>query len=675
MNPRNFFDELKRRNVYKVAIAYAVVGWLLVQVATQVFPFFEIPNWVVRLVVLLILLGLPIALVIAWAFELTPQGLKRTETADAEPQAGRRRKGAWIYVVLLAGAASIGLFFAGRFTAPKTESGTTSGSAKSIAVLPFENLSADKENAYFASGMQDMVLTKLADIGDLKVVSRTSTEKYKSHPEDLKTIARELGVAHILEGSVQKAGNQVLINVQLIDVATDEHLWAQAYTRTLDNIFGVEGEVAEKVAKALKAKLSPAEAAAVAKVPTHNKQAYDAVLKAYYYLNQSNRTGDQEDLERSVSLFQQAVSLDPDYADAYAGLAFAYSKLGGHSPEQAAAARRAIELNPDSAGAHKQMAFVFSDEGKSKEAVAEAERAAELQPRNVGIQSGLGFTYFLAGRFDDAIATFRRAVELEPNSSTGHRFLSLTLAAQRRYAEARDALQAGLARDPGDMSSVQNLAEIYILGWGDLDSARKVLQAAAQGPDQSIPLAQAWYEVDLYARDYAAALAVIEKAPTRLFVQSGAPKELYLARGYQAQGDAVRAKAAFSDARQQLEAWIKVRPDARNLHANLALTLAGLGEFTQARAEAEEGLKMNPVGKAVITKAPLLAAKAEVEARSGDTEGALQTLQELLQTSAGNEISVAKLKLDPAWDPIRKDPRFQKLIANGEEAVKPVASP
>ena len=493
MNPRNFFAELKRRNVYKVAIAYAVVGWLLVQVATQVFPFFEIPNWVVRLVVLLILLGFPIALVIAWAFELTPQGLKRTETADAGPPSGRRRKGAWIYVVLIAGAVSISLFFAGRFTAPKTASATTSGSAKSIAVLPFENMSADKDNAYFASGMQDMILTKLADIGDLKVVSRTSTEKYKSHPDHLKTIARELGVAHILEGSVQKAGNQVLINVQLIDVATDEHLWAQAYTRALDNVFGVEGEVAQMVAEALKAKLSPAEAAAVAKVPTHNKEAYDAVLKAVYYLNESNRTGDQEDLERSVSLFQQAVNLDPDYADAYAGLAFAYSKLGGHSREQAAAARRALDLDPDSAGAHKQMAFVLSAEGKNKEAVAEAERAAELQPGNVGIQDGLGFTYFFAGRFDKAIAAFKRGVELVPNSSSVHLFLSLSLAVQRRYAEARDALQAGLARDPGDMNSVQNLAEIYILGWSDLDSARKVLQAAAQTPDQSIPLAQAWY--------------------------------------------------------------------------------------------------------------------------------------------------------------------------------------
>src|SRR5919204_5318707 len=222
MNTGNFFAELKRRNVYKVAIAYAVVGWLLVQVATQVFPFFEIPNWAVRLVVLAIAIGFPIALVIAWAFELTPEGIRRT--ADVDLAEKHVHGGAWVYVVLAGAALSIGLFLIGRYTAPI---GKTSAMEKSIAVLPFESLSEDKANAYFAEGIQDEILARLSKIADLKVISRTSTQKYKSAPANLREIAQQLGVANLLEGSVQKIANAVHVNVQLIRAATDEHLWAE----------------------------------------------------------------------------------------------------------------------------------------------------------------------------------------------------------------------------------------------------------------------------------------------------------------------------------------------------------------------------------------------------------------------------------------------------------------
>src|SRR6266496_5514235 len=258
----NFFAELKRRNVYKVAVAYAVVGWLLVQVATQVFPFFEIPNWAVRLIVLGIVIGFPIALVIAWAFELTPQGLKRTEDVDAllatnvgVAAQGSRKSHAWIYIVIVGAAFSIGLIFVGRYTArntsgvARTEAATGSSILqKSIAVLPFENLSDDKNAAYFADSIQDEILTKLASIADLKVISRTSTAKYKSKPEDLKTVSQQLGVATVLEGSVQKAADKVRVNVQLIDARADSHLWAKTYDRDIQDIFAVESEVAQEIA-------------------------------------------------------------------------------------------------------------------------------------------------------------------------------------------------------------------------------------------------------------------------------------------------------------------------------------------------------------------------------------------------------------------------------------------
>src|SRR5881398_1109586 len=258
MSSRNFFAELKRRNVYKVAVAYAVVAWLLIQVATQVFPFFEVPNWAVRLVVLLIVIGFPIALVIAWAFELTPGGLMRTEVADAAP-APRSRSRAWIYVVLIAGALSAGLFFLGRFTASTKQTVSAKVSSKSIAVLPFDNLSRDPDNAYFASGIQDEIITRLAKIADLKVISRTSTQQYQSKPGNLSEIAKQLGVANILEGSVQKVAEQVRVNVQLIQVASDSHLWADTYDRKLVDIFVVESEVAKAIADALQAKLTGGE--------------------------------------------------------------------------------------------------------------------------------------------------------------------------------------------------------------------------------------------------------------------------------------------------------------------------------------------------------------------------------------------------------------------------------
>src|SRR5881394_3552021 len=247
-----FFTELKRRNVYKVAVAYAIVGWLFVQVATQVFPFFEIPNWAVRLVVLAIVIGFPIALVIVGA------------------------------------ALSLGLFFIGRYTASRTtlrEDGRSGGPSlpeKSIAVLPFENLSDDKNAAYFAEGIQDEILTKLASIADLKVISRTSTAKYKSKPEDLKTVSQQLGVANVLEGSVQKAADKVRVNVQLIDARADSHLWAKSYDRDMKDVFAVESEVAQEIADSLQAKLSPAEVSTLATAPTKDPAAYDLFLKGEY---------------------------------------------------------------------------------------------------------------------------------------------------------------------------------------------------------------------------------------------------------------------------------------------------------------------------------------------------------------------------------------------------------
>ncbi|MGH8399067.1 MAG: hypothetical protein ACRETA_12615, partial [Gammaproteobacteria bacterium] len=324
----NFLARLKQHHLYGVVVAYAVVVGFLIQLVSRAFPYF---GWAeaVPTVIIVLLLGFPVVVVLAWLF------IKPKDPAKSSTWQRRHWKLSAVVTVVVIVLVVVSGFYGVRFsehraerlalsgvtptvTVPKAANTAASSAvtvipAKSIAVLPFENLSADKNNAYFADGMQDLILTKLADIGDLDVTSRTSTLQYGSHPQNLKAIAQQLGVATILEGSVQKAGNQVLINVQLIDAATDRHLWAESYTRTLDNIFGVEGEVAQKIADALKAKLTPTEAAAVAKVPTHNKQAYDAYLKGVYYLDDSNRTGDTAELAQSVPLFKQAVQFDPQF--------------------------------------------------------------------------------------------------------------------------------------------------------------------------------------------------------------------------------------------------------------------------------------------------------------------------------------------------------------------------
>src|SRR2546430_6457906 len=319
----NFFAEVKRRNVYKVAVAYIVAGWALSQGVAQVFPVFDVSNWIIRSIVVLIIIGLPIALVLAWMFEITPQGIKRTEIADAMPGTAGQKKHTWIYVVVIGGLVSIGLFFLGRYSAGSRAVSTGSISNKSIAVLPFDNLSRDPDNAYFAEGVQDEILTRLAKVADLKVISRTSTQHFKSAPANLPEIAKQLGVTNILEGSVQKAADQVRVNVQLINAMTDAHVWADTYDRKLTDIFAVESEIAKAIAETLQAKLTGAEKSSIAKAPTANPEAYELYLKGGFF--SEKRTG--ADLRKSIEYLDQAIANDPNYALAYVGLADSYLLL------------------------------------------------------------------------------------------------------------------------------------------------------------------------------------------------------------------------------------------------------------------------------------------------------------------------------------------------------------
>src|ERR1700719_3699400 len=327
---KSFFAELKRRNVYKVAVAYAVASWLLIQVATQVFPFFEIPNWAVRLVVLLLIAGFPVALIFSWAFEITPEGIKRESEIESDKSithhTGRKIVALTIALAVVAAGLLAFQLFRGKSTTPLTNIAGQANpiSAKSAAVLPFENLSDEKSNAYFADGIQDEILTRLSKIASLKVISRTSTQKYKSAPDNLREIGRQLGVANLLEGSVQRAANAVHVNVQLIRASTDEHLWAESYNRKLDDVFGVEGEVASAIADQLNAKLSGTEQKAVTDKPTQNTAAYDAYLRG---LSIEHNQYSYDAYQKAAHEYTEAIQLDPNFAFAWARLAVLRSFL------------------------------------------------------------------------------------------------------------------------------------------------------------------------------------------------------------------------------------------------------------------------------------------------------------------------------------------------------------
>jgi TolB-like protein/Tfp pilus assembly protein PilF len=468
MSQGNFFSELKRRNVYKVAVAYAVVSWLLIQAASILLPTFDAPPWAMKVLVVLIVLGLPAALIFSWAFEITPEGIVRESEVAADQSithhTGRKIVAITIVLAVIATGLLVFQFLRARSASTVTASAPAMTN-KSIAVLPFDNLSRDPDNAYFCEGVQDEILTRLAKIADLKVISRTSTQRFKSAPNDLQEIAKQLGVAHILEGSVQKAADQVRVNVQLVNTLTDAHLWADTYDRKLTDIFAVESEIAKTVADTLQAKLSGSEQHAIAVRPTENTEAHQLYLKGRFFWNK--RTGN--DLKKSIDYFEQAVAIDPNYALAYAGVADAYVLLPGYSggnprdcyPKAIAAAKKALELDDTLAEAHTTLAialwyydFDFSQANK------EFQRAIELNPNYAtGHQQYGNNTLSALGRFDDAIAEGKRAVELDPLSLVINSDLGVNYYYARRYDDAIAQLRKTLEMDPGYYFAHINLGQ------------------------------------------------------------------------------------------------------------------------------------------------------------------------------------------------------------------------
>jgi TolB-like protein/Flp pilus assembly protein TadD len=618
---KSFFAELQRRNVYRVAVAYAVVAWLLIQVATQLFPFFEIPNWTVRLVVLLLILGFPVVLLLSWAFEITPEGIKRAEDVAPNESITRQTGRKIVAITVVLAVLAVGLFVF-RLLQPKVTEVPRTNSAmagpavpdKSIAVLPFGNLSSDKANTYFVDGIQDEILTRLAKISALKVISRTSTMRYASRPGNLREIAKQLGVANILEGNVQRVGGAVRVNVQLIDARKDRHLWAESYDRDIKDIFSVESEVAQAVADALKAQLLPVESARIANVPTKNSQAYDRFLEAEYFLHQLywTSTKDPGNVARKAGgLYESAIAADPDFALAYAQLSYLKSTtywFGIDSSPQVidaarAAAGRALALQPDLPEAHLAMGYVhYWGHRDYAAALAEFATARASLPNDANVLKAIARVHRRQGNPLQAIPEFEQATTLDPRDTDLAREIGVTLACLRRYAEADAALARSIALAPDNAYAYVYRAGALQLG-GDFEAARQVLAAISPDLDPQGAVSLQRFLLAMGMRQPDAALAVLAKAPAWLNDGTDGllmPATLWRGQALALKGESGLARVAFLEAKLRLEEKLATSREPAGIESYLAIAYAGLGQKDAALKAARRATDLLPMSQDVL---------------------------------------------------------------------------
>jgi TolB-like protein/Tfp pilus assembly protein PilF len=687
----NFFAELKRRNVYKVAVAYAVVAWLIIQAASILLPTFDAPSWAMKVIVLLLVLGFPAALIFSWAFEITPEGIVRETEVEAGKSITRKtgRKIVAVTTVVAVMAAGLLVFRMLRATSTSPPRETASAarieeapvSNKSIAVLPFENLSRDPDNAYFVDGTQDEILTRLSKISALKVISRTSTMRYASHPDNLRQIARELGVANILEGSVQRAEGAVRVNVQLIEAETDSHLWAETYDRDIKNIFSVESEIAQNVADALRAKLLPEETARVVNVPTKNPEAYDLFLKAEYFTNQifsSSAKDPSETGRQAADLYEKATAKDSSFALAYARLAYLKARLYWYgidpSPEAInaaqSAAAHALALESELPEAHLAKAFVhYWGQRDYDAALVEFAKAREALPNNSNVLFGIAAVHRRQAKMSEALREGEQAAILDPRDNKLHRMIGETLVYLRRYAEADAPFNRTLVLSPDDLE-VQVYQATALQMRGELEAASRVLAAIPADSDPQGSVSFMRYQVALSMHQPDAALASIAHAPawlTNLWPSSRQPVTLLRARALALKGEAAAARESFEQAQQALEPLLKEPREQADAESFLAFVYAGLGQKDKALEAGHRATALLPSSRDVIVGGFYLAQLAAVEAQVGETQSALTHIEQLLAMPTGHVVSTASLRFEPAWNPLRNDPRFQKLC---EEKTK-----
>ena len=494
----NFFAELKRRNVYKVAVAYVVAGWALAQGIAQVFPVFDVPNWAIRLIVILIIIGFPVAIVLAWAFEITPEGIKRTEEVNRTGPHSLGR--AWIYIVIVGAFLSIGLFFLGRYTAghatPRHSEAATATPKKSIAVLPLLNESGDPGDEYFSDGLSEELIAALGQIKDLKVIGRSSSFRFKDRKEEPKTIGEKLGVSTLLEGTVRKQGDKVRIVAELVNATDGTELWSRTFDRELKDIFAVQTEIAQAVAASLELTLLGKDTTA-ANASTQNVEAHNAYLQGHFYFARRN----VEDYRKAISFFDQAIRLDPDYALAYAERAEAWTWIGDlnaeHKKEAWAAAKRdaekAVEVGPNLAEAHAALGWVrFFSEWKFAEGLTELNRARELAPANATANDLLARVLIYVNQLAEAEKLARQAIEVDPLAYLARANLARILLAEGKLDEADAEARKSVELQPTAAASHRWQVVVAILR-GDAETALREAQLEPNEGYHRFELALAYY--------------------------------------------------------------------------------------------------------------------------------------------------------------------------------------
>src|SRR3984893_1668935 len=657
-----FFEEVKRRKVYRVAVAYVIAAGGTIQLASAAFPAWELPNWALRLVIVLLLPGFPIALILAWAFDVTPEGIKTTPTVSV-PGTHRRRN-----VIMLVATGVIISIAAGFFLLPRASARKID---KSIAVLPFENLSDEKENAFFADGIQDDILTNLSKIGDLKVISRTSVMSYRGKTPNIREIAKALGVSTVLEGSVRREGKRVRVNVQLINATNDEHLWANNYDRDLTDVFALQTDLAHEIASALEAKLSPVEKSRMERKPTENGEAYLAFVQAH---NLQNAVEDLGKLKQSEQLYARDIELDPRFALAIARysqleswIVHTFERTTERREEARALAQRALQLQPDLPEAHLAMGFsLYYGDNDFEGALKEFEIAQRNLPNEAEGYLALGSIQRRLGKWPESNASLEKAASLDPKDSWVLQNLALSYQTLRDFDAANKTIDRGLKVNPDGLGLWEIKSKLAIAEKGDLSVAERAFQAVKSIPmnnEEKLRIAGGRLEVFLLERKYQEALHEAESLSDGLL--AGIPAALcgkYYLLGFvrKALHDEAGARAAFLKAKDLLEAQLQQSPDSPDLRIQLAKVLAYLGEKDAALTEARRATEILPESKDAFGGPEITEGVAEVCAIVGENARAIELLDGLL--SRPSPVTVPLLKLGTAWDGLRKDPRFQALI-------------
>lgn len=655
----DFFEELKRRKVYRVAVAYVVAAVGIIQLASATFPAWDLPNWALRLVIVVLLLGFPIALLLAWAFDVTPGGIRATPQNDSARPAHRRQSIAILCVVGVLISAGAGFFLLPHASAHKLE--------KSIAVLPFENLSAEKANEFFADGIQDDILTNLAHIGDLKVVSRTSVMSYRGKPNSVREIGKTLGVSTILEGTVRKDNNRVRVNVQLINAANDEHIWAQEYDRDLTDMFALQSDLAQKIANELEAKLSPTEKEQMTRKPTEDGEAYLAFVQARNLFVPE----DIDKLKQAEQLYQRALDLDPKFALALASsshlqswIFHTFESTPARKEKARAQAEGALKLQPDLPEGHLALGYsYYYGDTDFKRALQEFEIARAGLPNDAEALLAVAAIQRRQGKWAESTASFKRAAQLDPKSSWVLQNLAVNYQALRQYDDAQKTYERGLELAPQSVGLMSMKSQLALLWKGDLGEGETQLARVPAGFDPSGMVTQARIGYLIFRREFGEALKLLQTLPgPTVHGENGIlePKSSWEGTLYLFLGEREKAVAAFEKARVFVEEQLGKAPNDPNLHARLGMIYALLGRRDDAIREGNRAVQILPEEKDAYEGPAYMIGLAQIYAWTGENDQALAVLEKSLQTPNG--MTAAMLKIDPVYDPLRSDPRFQALI-------------